>query len=443
MSGFPNKRVASEAAILKQRVHEHFQQLLLDGLSPNEAAVQALAVVKAASASSEGSETENAASASSPSGSEAATAIGAEVQQQLVFQQQAGFQSQRNGRRRKEEKYGPLCLALAGPFQSVCVVGEPRLGKKLLVLDIDHTIYDPSTYGGTRGATVNSYDESTAARCRPGLHDFLMEVYKEYDIMVWSASDMVRILTLLQQLGICGAHHSDYRLVAVLDIDSMSELASDASTATSAVSGAVSNSASSATTSREALAGQPVESADGAMIQSVTVPQGAIPGQQMEARSIVDGSPIICAVPPGLKPGDTFHVTIPGAVSSASHEHGVDQDEMLLALQLSLGQSPSEEGDGRSTAMVRARKRGRSVKALSLIWACSEFSQFYSEKNTVIIDDTIDVCSANPHNSIQCSRYFWADHATDRELYFLKEYLMKIVQCPALPESHIGWRDSV
>lgn len=44
------------------------------------------------------------------------------------------------------------------------------------------------------------------------------------------------------------------------------------------------------------------------------------------------------------------------------------------------------------------------MKPLSLIWACAEFEGMYHESNTVIVDDTLDVCRANPMHLIQCSR---------------------------------------
>jgi len=264
------------------------------------------------------------------------------------------------------------------------------------------------------------YDESTIARCRPGLHEFLTEAYKHYDIMVWSASDMLRILTLLQQLGIAGAGHSDYRIVAVLDIDSMSKLESASAEAGSDES----------------------PSYAGALVQTVTVPEGAIPGQQIEVKSINDGSPIIVSVPPRLKPGDTFHVAVPGAVSSASEELGVDEEDFQLALQLSMGQQPSSAESGGNPALIpKARRRGRSVKPLSLIWACAEFAELYTERNTVIVDDTVDVCAANPNNSIQCTRYYWRDHATDAELSRLSGYFAKIASESEFPKSHTRWRD--
>ena len=94
--------------MLKRRVSEQFARLVAKGYSPNEAAAEALRLAKQAEAPP------------APA-SEAAS------------------------------RYGPLCRALVGPFQSICVVGTPRREKKLLVLDIDHTIYDPLGVRGPEG----------------------------------------------------------------------------------------------------------------------------------------------------------------------------------------------------------------------------------------------------------------------------------------------------
>merc|ERR1711972_287603 len=110
-----------------------------------------------------------------------------------------------------------------------------------------------------------------------------------------------------------------------------------------------------------------------------------------------------------------------------------------------MGAPPSDAGNAAVAPipLPKARRKGSRVKPLSLIWACREFSPYYSEKNTIIIDDTVDVCSANPHNSIQCIRYFWEDHATDFELSRLRQYLSRIAQLPELPSSHDRWREGL
>mmetsp|Transcript_53406 Transcript_53406/g.153188 ORF Transcript_53406/g.153188 Transcript_53406/m.153188 type:complete len:420 (+) Transcript_53406:90-1349(+) len=409
---------------IKELIQRHFHRLVSEGRSPNEAAVEALELAKAEAVASGAAPAAPAAAAIPAVGASGAPPPASSAEEAAAGQ--AASRAARHG----ASKYGPLCLGLAGPFQSICIVGEPRLGKKLLVLDIDHTIYDPSNHDGVKGSVVSSnanglFDESVVARCRPGLHEFLTEAYKAYDIMVWSASDMLRILMLLQQLGIVGGGHSDYRVVAVLDVDSMSELRPAAGAETQIVS---------------------ISGSEGALVQAVVVPVGALPGQQIEVRSITTGAPMVVMVPPGKKPGDEFLVTIPGAVSSVSEELGLDAADVQLALQMSMGHVTSDApvGEGTSVApLPKARRKGSRVKPLSLIWACSEFSHLYCEKNTVIVDDTVDVCSANPHNSIQCIRYFLKDHATDAELPRLTKYLLRIADAPELPPSHVEWRDGL
>lgn len=58
-------------------------------------------------------------------------------------------------------------------------LNAPRAGKKLLVLDIDYTLFD-------HRSTVQSVTELM----RPHLHEFLAAVYPYYDIWIWSATSM-------------------------------------------------------------------------------------------------------------------------------------------------------------------------------------------------------------------------------------------------------------
>lgn len=402
---------------LKQRVQEHFQRLLQSGCNPNEAAIQALAAARADTCK-EPAAKPSVGYASSAGEVPAAKAAMVSPSPPLDLAM-SRWQSEGASR------FGPLCLDLVGPFRSICVTGAPRIGKNLLVLDIDHTIYDPSEFGGSKGSTVRAFgsDQAMVARCRPGLHTFLTEVYKEYDIMVWSASDMTRILLLLQQIGMLGAVHNDYRIVAVLDVESMSELDPGKVEAT-----------------------DPMELDQEALTQRVTVPADAIPGQQIEIRSIVDGRPLIVLVPAGHGPGSSFYVSLPGAVSNACEKMKIDADELQAALRMSLEETPPEASTNPSAAPValtKARRCSKSVKPLSLIWACAEFGPLYNEGNTVIVDDTVDVCRANPHHSIQCSRYYWTDHATDQELCRLSTYLQKLAAQRPFPKGHQTWRSSV
>lgn len=59
----------------------------------------------------------------------------------------------------------------------VKILNEPRKGKKLLVLDIDYTLFDH-----------RSNAEKATELMRPYLHEFLTQAYENYDIIIWSAT---------------------------------------------------------------------------------------------------------------------------------------------------------------------------------------------------------------------------------------------------------------
>ena len=73
------------------------------------------------------------------------------------------------------------------------ILNEPREGKKLLVLDIDYTLFDH-----------RSAAETGAELMRPYLHEFLTTVYEHYDIGIWSATSMKWIESKMKLLGIEG-----------------------------------------------------------------------------------------------------------------------------------------------------------------------------------------------------------------------------------------------
>jgi len=84
------------------------------------------------------------------------------------------------------------------------VLNEPRPGKKLLVLDIDYTLFD----------------HRSAAECgnelmRPFLHEFLTSAYSDYDIVIWSATSMKWIEEKMKLLGV--ATHPNYKITFYLD----------------------------------------------------------------------------------------------------------------------------------------------------------------------------------------------------------------------------------
>ncbi|XP_005094856.1 ubiquitin-like domain-containing CTD phosphatase 1 [Aplysia californica] len=87
-------------------------------------------------------------------------------------------------------------------------LNESRPGKKLLVLDIDYTLFDH-----------RSTAEQANELMRPFLHEFLTDAYKNYDIVIWSATGMKWIETKLKLLGV--ATHPDYKICFYLDSDAM------------------------------------------------------------------------------------------------------------------------------------------------------------------------------------------------------------------------------
>jgi len=74
---------------------------------------------------------------------------------------------------------------------SVELRSPPRKGKKCLVLDIDYTLFDH-----------RSVAERPIELMRPYLHEFLSACYKEYDIVLWSATSMKWIDVKMTELGV-------------------------------------------------------------------------------------------------------------------------------------------------------------------------------------------------------------------------------------------------
>ncbi|KAJ9158943.1 hypothetical protein P3X46_024484 [Hevea brasiliensis] len=89
-----------------------------------------------------------------------------------------------------------------------------REGKKLLVLDIDYTLFDH-----------RSTAENPLELMRPYLHEFLTAVYAEYDIMIWSATRLKWIELKMGQLGVL--NNPNYKITALLDHLAMITVQSD------------------------------------------------------------------------------------------------------------------------------------------------------------------------------------------------------------------------
>ncbi|KMT07876.1 hypothetical protein BVRB_6g145730 [Beta vulgaris subsp. vulgaris] len=89
-----------------------------------------------------------------------------------------------------------------------------RKGKKLLVLDIDYTLFDH-----------RSPAENPLQLMRPYLHEFLAAAYAEYDIMIWSATSMKWVELKMGQLGVL--NNPNYKITALLDHLAMITVQSD------------------------------------------------------------------------------------------------------------------------------------------------------------------------------------------------------------------------
>ncbi|XP_050430275.1 ubiquitin-like domain-containing CTD phosphatase 1 isoform X1 [Adelges cooleyi] len=84
------------------------------------------------------------------------------------------------------------------------MLNEPRPGKKLLVLDIDYTLFDH-----------RSVAESGLELMRPYLHHFLKSAYENYDIVIWSATDMRWIERKMNILNV--SNNAAYNIIFYLD----------------------------------------------------------------------------------------------------------------------------------------------------------------------------------------------------------------------------------
>jgi len=87
---------------------------------------------------------------------------------------------------------------------NVKILNPCRPNKKLLVLDIDYTLFDH-----------RSSASSGVELMRPGLHEFLTAAYREYDIVIWSATSMKWIEEKMKLLGVTS--HPDYKVAFHMD----------------------------------------------------------------------------------------------------------------------------------------------------------------------------------------------------------------------------------
>jgi ubiquitin-like domain-containing CTD phosphatase 1 len=93
------------------------------------------------------------------------------------------------------------------------IINELRPGKKLLVLDLDYTLFD-----------CKGNAEMIADLGRPGLHRFLSCCYRYYDIVIWSQTSWRWLEAKLTELSML--LHADYKISFVLDRTSMFSITS-------------------------------------------------------------------------------------------------------------------------------------------------------------------------------------------------------------------------
>ncbi|XP_015265614.1 PREDICTED: ubiquitin-like domain-containing CTD phosphatase 1 isoform X2 [Gekko japonicus] len=88
------------------------------------------------------------------------------------------------------------------------ILNPPREGKKLLVLDVDYTLFDH-----------RSCAETGVELMRPYLHEFLTSAYEDYDIVIWSATNMKWIEAKMKELGV--SNNANYKITFMLDSAAM------------------------------------------------------------------------------------------------------------------------------------------------------------------------------------------------------------------------------
>ena len=126
-----------------------------------------------------------------------------------------------------------LTKAIAATPVKSQMMNEPRQGKKLIVLDLDHTILDfkgvpqqqnEAAAGAAEGGAGSSASAAASGAAsislahvkRPHAHAFLEEIYKSYDIVIWSQTHWRWLEIKLVELGFLDPHRP-YKFLFILD----------------------------------------------------------------------------------------------------------------------------------------------------------------------------------------------------------------------------------
>jgi ubiquitin-like domain-containing CTD phosphatase 1 len=121
---------------------------------------------------------------------------------------------------------------------AIHIMHEPREGKPLMVLDLDHTLLDFSRKSIEQASTAErngngeavgmaSTQETIDRMKRPYMDEFLAKAYKSYDLVVWSQTSWRWLETKLIELGMLT--NTRYRFCFVLDKTSMFAITSTSS----------------------------------------------------------------------------------------------------------------------------------------------------------------------------------------------------------------------
>ena len=108
---------------------------------------------------------------------------------------------------------------------AIHIMHDPRPGKPLMVLDLDHTLLDFSRKSIEQASTndrsngTNSALDKIEKMKRPFMDEFLARAYQYYDLVVWSQTSWRWLETKLIELGM--VTNTRYKFCFVLDKTSM------------------------------------------------------------------------------------------------------------------------------------------------------------------------------------------------------------------------------
>ncbi|XP_031563519.1 ubiquitin-like domain-containing CTD phosphatase 1 [Actinia tenebrosa] len=106
----------------------------------------------------------------------------------------------------KEENLSKIAKRVSD--YKINVLNEPDENKKLLVLDVDYTLFDH------KSSAEYGYE-----LMRPYLHEFLTSAFEDYNIIIWSATSMKWIEAKMKELNV--TNNPNYKICFLLDSSAM------------------------------------------------------------------------------------------------------------------------------------------------------------------------------------------------------------------------------